>query len=140
MPTLGWSQRGVIYHLVCIWLASGMWIPRMLWEGRVGSKVGLKWTSSATEPSPFGSMGPGARQVMTKTQMNYQVSLLYFALRCKVHPPLPHARQTGHQPPQQQQSCRACLGQCSGLCHGIIHCSTILLRWCSATLFLQCLH
>ena len=60
------------YHPVCIWLAFGMCIPRMLWVGKVGLKDGLKWPSSATGPSPLGSMGPRAGQV--KTRMNYQVS------------------------------------------------------------------
>ena len=47
----------------------------MLWVGKVGLKVGLKWPSSVTGPSPFGSMGPGAGQVKTKTWTKYQVGL-----------------------------------------------------------------
>ena len=43
----------------------------MLWVGKVGLKDGLEWPSSATEPSPIGSMAPGAGQV--KTQMNTKV-------------------------------------------------------------------
>ena len=42
----------------------------MLWVGKVGLKDGLKWPSSATGPSPLGSMGPRAGQVKTRT--NYQ--------------------------------------------------------------------
>ena len=68
-------SKGGTYHPVCIRLAFGMWIPRMLWVGKVGLKVGLKWPSSATGPSPFGSMGLRAGQVKTKTWTNYQVGL-----------------------------------------------------------------
>ena len=35
------------YHLVCIWLAFRVWIPRMLRVGKVGVKVGLKWPLGA---------------------------------------------------------------------------------------------
>ena len=66
-------SKGGTYCPVCIWLAFGMWIPRTLWEGKLGLKVGLKWPSSATGPSPFGSMGPSAGQ--GKTWTNFQVSL-----------------------------------------------------------------
>ena len=48
-----------------------MCIPRMLWVGKVVLKDGLKLPSSATGPSPLGSMGLRAGQV--KTRMNYQV-------------------------------------------------------------------
>ena len=73
-----------------------MCIPRMLWVGKVGLKDGLKWPSSATGPSPLGSMGPRAGQVKTRT--NYQVG--QSVLRCSAQsPPLPHAHQTRHQPP-----------------------------------------
>ena len=61
----------------------------MLWVGKVGLKVGLKQPSSATGPSPFGSMGPRAGQVKIKTWMNYQVSLS--VLDVAQSPPLPHA-------------------------------------------------
>ena len=57
----GWYQRGGTYHSVCIQLAFGMWILRILWIGKVGLKVGLRQPSSATGPSPFGSMGLGAK-------------------------------------------------------------------------------
>ena len=50
-------------HLACI----GMWIPRTLWVGKVGLKVGLKQPSSATGPSLFSSTGMGAGQIKTKT-------------------------------------------------------------------------
>ena len=61
------ASKGGTYCSVCIWLAFGMWIPRMLWLGKVGLKVGLKWPSSATGPSPLGSMGPSIVQVKTQT-------------------------------------------------------------------------
>ena len=47
----------------------------MLRLGKVGLKVGLKWPSNTTGPCPFGSMGPGAGQVKTKTWMNSKVGL-----------------------------------------------------------------
>ena len=78
----GWHQ-GDIYCLVCIQLAFGMWIPRMLWVGKVGLKVGLKQPSSATGPSPFGSTGPSAGQVKTKAWMNFQVGLYVLHHRAK---------------------------------------------------------
>ena len=53
-------SEGGTYRPVCIWLAFGMWIPRTQWVGKVGLKVGLKQPSSATGPSPFGSIGLGA--------------------------------------------------------------------------------
>ena len=32
-----WTMsEGDTYCPVCVWLASGMWIPRMLWAGKVG--------------------------------------------------------------------------------------------------------
>ena len=47
----------------------------MLWVGKVDLKFCLKKPSSATDPSPFGSMGLSAGQVKTKTWTNYQVGL-----------------------------------------------------------------
>ena len=58
----------------------------MLWVGKVGLKVGLKWPSSATGPSPFSSMGPSAGQVKTKTWTNFQIGLSVLCCRYKVHP------------------------------------------------------
>ena len=95
------ALNGGTYHPVCIQLAFGMCIPRTLWVGKVGLKDGLEWPSSATGPSPLGSMGPRAGQV--KTQTNYQVGLSVLCHSAQ-SPPLPHARQTRHQPPQQQWS------------------------------------
>ena len=72
------ASEGGTYHLVCIQLVSRMSILRLLRVGKVGVKVSLKWSSSATYakgPSQFGFMGLGARQVKTETQMNLQVSL-----------------------------------------------------------------
>ena len=50
----GWDKclfqdgiRGGTYHLVCIWLAFRMWIPRTLRVGKVGVKVGFKQPSRA---------------------------------------------------------------------------------------------
>ena len=73
-----------------------MCIPRTLWVGKVGLKDGLKWPSSATGPSPLGSMGPRAGQV--KTRMNYQ-SWSVCSAHAAQSPPLLHAHQTRHQPP-----------------------------------------
>ena len=69
------------YHPVCVWLAFGMCIPRMLWVGKVGLKDSLEQPSSATGPSPLGSMGPRAGQV--KTWTNYQVgqSVLHYGAK-----------------------------------------------------------
>ena len=67
------ALKGGTYRPVCIQLVFGMWIPRMLWVGKVGLKDGLKQPSSATGPSLLGSMGPRAGQVKTRT--NYQVGL-----------------------------------------------------------------
>ena len=53
-------SEGGTYHPVCVRLASGMWIARTLWVGKVGLKVGFKQPSSATGPSLFGSIGLGA--------------------------------------------------------------------------------
>ena len=66
----------------------------MLWVGKVGLKVGLKWPSSATGPSPFGSMGLGAGQVKTKTWMNSQDGLS--VLCCSAKSTLPY-----HMPTKQ---------------------------------------
>ena len=41
------ESEGGIYCPVCVWFASGMWIPRALRVGKVGVKVGHKWPSSA---------------------------------------------------------------------------------------------
>ena len=61
------ALKGGTYCPVCTQLAFGMCIPRTLWVGKVGLKDGLKWPSSATGPSPLGSMGPRAGQVKTWT-------------------------------------------------------------------------
>ena len=63
--------EGGTYHPVCVRLAFGMCIPRMLWVGKVDLRDGLEQPSSATGPSPLGSMGLRAAQV--ETQTNYQV-------------------------------------------------------------------
>ena len=47
----------------------------MLRVVKVDEKLGFKWPSNATEPSPFGSMGPGAGQFMTETWMSSQNGL-----------------------------------------------------------------
>ena len=52
----------------------------------MGLKVGLKQSVSATGPSPFGSMGLGTRQVMTKTQTIYQVGLSVLHHSAKSNP------------------------------------------------------
>ena len=61
-----------------------MCIPRTLWVGKVGLKDGLKLPSSATGPSPLGSMGLRAGQI--KTRMNYQVSLFVLCYGTKSTP------------------------------------------------------
>ena len=61
-----------------------MCIPRTLWVGKVGLKDGLKQPSSATGPSPLGSMGPRAGQV--KTWTNYQVGLFILCYSAKSTP------------------------------------------------------
>ena len=61
-----------------------MCIPRMLWVGKVGLKDGLEQPSSATGPSPLGSMGPRAGQVKTRT--NYQSWSVCSVPWHKVHP------------------------------------------------------
>ena len=98
-----------------------MCIPRMLWVGKVDLKDGLELPSSATRPSPLGSMGPRAGQV--KTRMNYQSWFVCSAPWHKVHPyHMPAKQDINH--PQQQCSSRACLGwqQSSLLCSIIIRC------------------
>ena len=47
----------------------------MLRVVKVGLKVGVKWPSSTTGPSPFDSMGLGAGQVKTKTKSKSKDSL-----------------------------------------------------------------
>ena len=71
----------------------------MLWEGKVGLKVSLKWPSSATRPSPSSSMGLGVGQVKTKIQTNYQVGLS--VLGCGAKSTLPY-----HMPTKQDTNPR----------------------------------
>ena len=95
------ALKGGTYCPLCIWLVFGMCIPRMLWVGKVGLKDGLKRPSSATGPSPLGSMGLRAGQSRQITKL---VSLFCTMVQS---PPLPHAHQTRHQAPQQWSS-RTC--------------------------------
>ena len=82
----GGCQRGGTYHPVCIRLAFGRQIPRMLWVGKVGLKVSLEQPYSAIGPSLFGSMGLRAGQVKTKTLKNYQVNLSVLCRSAKSTP------------------------------------------------------
>ena len=96
-------KRGT-YRPVCVQLAFGMCIPRTLWVGKVGLKDSLKWPSSATGPSPLGSMGPRAGQVKTRT--NYQRQSVCSAPWRKVHPYyIPTKQDTNHQQQQSSQTC-----------------------------------
>ena len=80
-------------------------VPGRSRVSKVGSEGRPKMAFNAghaTGPSPRGSLGLGARQVKTKTyKPTSKVSLLCFALQRKSTLPI-HARQTGHQPLQQQ--------------------------------------
>ena len=77
----GWDrclcQDGIKGGALIIQFVSGLHLgcgfPGRYGLGKVDEKVGLKQPSSATGPSPFGSMGFGVGQVKTRT--NYQVSL-----------------------------------------------------------------
>ena len=131
----GMALKWGTYHPVCVRLAFGMCIPRTLWVGKVGLKDGLKWPSSATGPSPLGSMGQRAGQVKTRT--NYQSWSICSAPWRKVHPYyLPTKQDTNH--PQQQWSSRACWGQWQSnlLWIVIIRCGTTFFRQYDASLFL----
>ena len=82
----------------------------MLRVGKVGLKVGLMQPSSATGPSPFGSMGLGVGQVKTKTYTDYQVSLSVLHHGTKSTFPYHMPAKQDTTPPQQQWSHQACLG------------------------------
>ena len=60
----------------------------------------------AIGPSPFGYMVLVARQIKSWTQMNLQGQSVRFAPWRKVHPPLPHAHQTGYKPNRNNNQAR----------------------------------
>ena len=92
-------SEGGTYNPVCVQLVFGMWIPRMLRVVKVGVKVDFKQTSSATEPSPFSTMGPGTGQVKTKTWTNSQVNLsvLCRGMKSTLSYHMPSKQDTNHR-------------------------------------------